>query len=94
MNPEECAESLERSELVRSMRSFMDAHGFIEVETPMMHPVASSTAWPHFVTHHNTLDSIYISNRAGALLKRLVVGAARTVFEINRNFRNEGSRSA
>jgi lysyl-tRNA synthetase class 2 len=80
-----------RSQIVRGIRSFLDARGFLEVETPMMHPIIGGAAARPFVTHHNTLDmKLYMRIAPELYLKRLVVGGFERVYEINRNFRNEG----
>jgi lysyl-tRNA synthetase, class II len=80
-----------RSKAVSSMRSFMVEHGFLEVETPMLHPIPGGANAKPFVTHHNALDQAMFLRIAPELyLKRLLVGGFERVFEINRNFRNEG----
>jgi lysyl-tRNA synthetase class 2 len=80
-----------RSRVIQEMRAFMVAHGFLEVETPMMQPIPGGAAAKPFVTHHNALDmTLYLRIAPELYLKRLVVGGFEKVFEINRNFRNEG----
>jgi lysyl-tRNA synthetase class 2 len=80
-----------RSQIVRGIRRFLDARDFLEVETPMMHPIIGGAAARPFTTHHNALDiDLYMRIAPELYLKRLVVGGFERVYEINRNFRNEG----
>jgi lysyl-tRNA synthetase class 2 len=80
-----------RSKVVQAIREFFMRHGYLEVETPMMHPIPGGAAAKPFITHHNALDmQMYLRIAPELYLKRLVVGGMEKVFEINRNFRNEG----
>ena len=80
-----------RSAIVRYLRAFLDSRGFLEVETPMLHPIPGGAAARPFKTHHNALDlSMYLRIAPELYLKRLTVGGFERVYEINRNFRNEG----
>ena len=80
-----------RTAAMSSMRRFMEKNGFMEVETPMLHPIPGGAAAKPFVTHHNALDmEMYLRIAPELYLKRLVVGGFDRVFEVNRNFRNEG----
>ena len=80
-----------RSRMIASIRHYMTEHGFLEVETPMMHPIPGGASAKPFTTHHNALDmQLFLRIAPELYLKRLVVGGFEKVFEVNRNFRNEG----
>jgi lysyl-tRNA synthetase class 2 len=90
-NPELRNTFLTRAQVIQSLRRQLNARGFVEVETPMMQPVYGGAAARPFVTHHNTLDiDLYLRIAPELYLKRLLVGGFDRVYEINRNFRNEG----
>ena len=91
VNPESRRVFETRSKVVAAIREFMTARGYLEVETPMMQPIAGGAIARPFVTHHNALDmALYLRIAPELYLKRLTVGGLEKVFEINRNFRNEG----
>ncbi len=91
VNPDSRAVFETRSRIIANIRAFMTARGYLEVETPMMQAIAGGALARPFVTHHNALDmQLYLRIAPELYLKRLTVGGMERVFEINRNFRNEG----
>ncbi|MBW3567226.1 MAG: lysine--tRNA ligase, partial [Proteobacteria bacterium] len=91
MNEDARAVFRKRTRIIKFIRDFMDAHGFMEVETPMMQPIPGGAVARPFVTHHNALDmQLYLRIAPELYLKRLVVGGFERVYEINKSFRNEG----
>lgn len=90
-NPESKQTFIARSKIIQAMRRYLDDHGYLEVETPMMHSIAGGASARPFVTHHNTLDmTLYMRIAIELHLKRLIVGGLEKVYEIGRVFRNEG----
>ena len=90
-NPEVKEKTIRRSEIIRELRDLLAKEGFLEVETPMLQPVPGGAKARPFVTHHNALDTdLYLRIAPELYLKRLLVGGLEKIFEIGRNFRNEG----
>ncbi|HZK44289.1 MAG TPA: lysine--tRNA ligase, partial [Syntrophomonadaceae bacterium] len=91
VNPEVKEVFIKRSRIIKEMRNYLDSRDFLEVETPMMQPIAGGAVARPFVTYHNALDmELYLRIAPELYLKRLLVGGLEKVYEVNRNFRNEG----
>ncbi|MEN6347917.1 MAG: lysine--tRNA ligase [Syntrophomonas sp.] len=91
VNPQVKDVFIKRSQIIKEMRNYLDGQGFLEVETPMMQPIPGGAAARPFITHHNALNmELYLRIAPELYLKRLIVGGLEKVYEINRNFRNEG----
>ncbi|MGM0410411.1 MAG: lysine--tRNA ligase [Bacillota bacterium] len=91
VNPEVKDTFIKRSKIIKEFRKYLEDKDFLEVETPMLHPIPGGASAKPFVTHHNALDmELYLRIAPELHLKRLIVGGFERVFEINRNFRNEG----
>src|SRR5262249_17283030 len=82
---------VKRSKILATIRRYLESEGYLEVETPTLHPIAGGAAARPFVTHHNALSmDLYLRVAPELYLKRLIVGGLERVFEVSRNFRNEG----
>ena len=91
MNSDVRDDFIKRAKIISGIRKFFEERGFLEVETPMMHPIAGGANARPFITHHNTLDvDFYLKIAPELYLKRLIVGGMNAIFEMNRCFRNEG----
>jgi len=91
MNPEVRETFIKRTKIVKAIRKYLDDRGFLEVETPIMHPILGGAAAKPFITHHNTLNiDLYLRIAPELYLKKLIVGGFERVYDLNRNFRNEG----